>query len=312
MIVSKTSFRISLCGGSTDSPSFIEKYGIGSVISFTPNIYTYVSIHRDVNGINNLDKKYFISYSKNEVCESSSSIKNELVRCVLEYFNCDAIKICLNSDVFSNGSGLASSSSYVIGLVSIVSKFCNKNLTDSEICNISFEIESKINRYNGYQDIWGCYYGGLKRITFEKNKDVKIEYLKEYIFNDFNFYLIYTGVKRRSSSVLCESDIDKSFDLLSNLEKCSRQFELENYGMFFKLLRESWAIKKFTNKKIVGSKKLKSMDLELENDDDILYHKLCGAGGGGYFLVVSKREKSFKMPFIKIDIESRNSRIFEI
>ena len=47
MFVASCPLRISMFGGSTDNPYFVEKYGRGSVISFTSNLKTYVTISQD-------------------------------------------------------------------------------------------------------------------------------------------------------------------------------------------------------------------------------------------------------------------------
>jgi hypothetical protein len=66
MITIKCPVRVSLIGGSSDLDSYINKHGKGSVISFTPKLYTYVSLYRDKLGRNSLDQKYIINYSNRE------------------------------------------------------------------------------------------------------------------------------------------------------------------------------------------------------------------------------------------------------
>ena len=52
MYVSSCPLRVSLFGGSTDNPYFVEKYGYGAVISFTCDLKTYITIHEDKFGFN--------------------------------------------------------------------------------------------------------------------------------------------------------------------------------------------------------------------------------------------------------------------
>ena len=52
MYVATCPLRVSLFGGSTDNPFFVERYGRGSVISFTSNLKTYVTISQDKLGYN--------------------------------------------------------------------------------------------------------------------------------------------------------------------------------------------------------------------------------------------------------------------
>ena len=48
MIITSCPLRISLVGGSTDHPYFLEKYGTGSVISFPSTLRVYTTLHQDV------------------------------------------------------------------------------------------------------------------------------------------------------------------------------------------------------------------------------------------------------------------------
>lgn len=58
MITVSTPVRISLIGGSSDLDGYIDTHGKGSVISFNPNLCTYVSAYKDTLGKNNLEKVY--------------------------------------------------------------------------------------------------------------------------------------------------------------------------------------------------------------------------------------------------------------
>ena len=86
MIVTSCPLRISLVGGSTDHPRFLEKYNNGSVISFASNLHTYITLHRDVFGATSLNKKYIINYSRRESVNNINQIENELIRNCFEYF----------------------------------------------------------------------------------------------------------------------------------------------------------------------------------------------------------------------------------
>ena len=60
MLIASCPLRVSLFGGSTDNPYFVDKYGLGSVISFTSNLRTYVTLHEDKLGYNMKGGKYII------------------------------------------------------------------------------------------------------------------------------------------------------------------------------------------------------------------------------------------------------------
>ena len=166
MLISSCPLRVSLFGGSTDNPFFVEKYGQGSVISFTSNLKTYITLHQDQLGYNAESSKYIINYSKREEVQHIQDIKNELVRIVLDHFNCNPMNISMTSDAYSQGSGLASSSSYIISLIKAISMFNELSMTDAEICKLAYKLELKMNPYCGYQDPYGCGIGGFKKIDF--------------------------------------------------------------------------------------------------------------------------------------------------
>ena len=48
MLIASCPLRISLFGGSTDNPVFIDSYGFGSVISFTSSLKTYAIDRKSV------------------------------------------------------------------------------------------------------------------------------------------------------------------------------------------------------------------------------------------------------------------------
>ena len=72
MIISKCPLRVSLVGGSTDLQSFIDKYGIGKVISFPITLYTYISLSK------RFDNRYKIDYSSQEEVTDPNLIKNDI------------------------------------------------------------------------------------------------------------------------------------------------------------------------------------------------------------------------------------------
>ena len=156
MIVTSCPLRISLAGGSTDLEDFIASNGYGSVISFPSNLRTHISLHSDVLGINRLKNNYVINYSEREEKTSVQEIKNDVARVVLDYFDCGPVGCSFTSDVFSSGSGLASSSSYLVSLIKAVTLHKGLGLSDFEICKLALDLERKFNPLTGQQDTYGC------------------------------------------------------------------------------------------------------------------------------------------------------------
>ena len=307
MLVASCPLRISLFGGSTDNPYFVEKYGRGSVISFTSNLKTYVTISQDKFGLNRNQHKYVINYSKREEVSKVNEIQNEVVRTVLEYYNMPPVQVTLTSDAYSQGSGLASSSSYTISLIKACCLFLKKSITDNDACKLAYKLERIYNPYCGYQDPYGCGVGGFKRINFMRNNSVTYEFLSTDIFEHYNTHLVFTGVTRNSKKILknITENLEKVKPLLNTSDEAYQILSEKKHNEFLNLLKKSWQQKKLTSSSVTENKKIQEIDLVLENNDSVCAHKLCGAGNGGFFLTFSKKN-TLTIPYesVKIDIET--------
>jgi D-glycero-alpha-D-manno-heptose-7-phosphate kinase len=292
MIVASTPLRISLFGGSTDTPAFIEKYGRGAVISFATNLKTYVTVSQDTFGFNRRDNKYIVNYSRREEITEVKDIQNDIVRGILMRYATEPVTVSLTSDIFSQGSGLASSSSYLISLIKAVSIFNRIPMTDSEICSAAYEVELALNPYCGLQDPYGCGLGGFKRLEFSKDRRVSVEFLPTKLFDVFDCHLIFTGITRDSKSVLKDVShhVDKALPLLELVDLAYDALYDERFDVVLEYLNRSWEEKKSTSHLITRNPKIREIDTKLTEDDRVLAHKLCGAGNGGFFLCFTSKE----------------------
>ena len=300
MITVRCPVRISLLGGSSDLDPYLEAHGRGAVISFTPDLYTYISVYRDVLGKNNLEKKYIVNYSKREEVTDVAEIQNDLVR---EYYKTNTTKPCsvhMTSDIFSHGSGLAVSSSYSCGLVLAMSELDEKKTTQIECGIEAHNLEKSINPLLGYQDVFGCCVGGFKKIEFQKNVLPKYTFLPTRLFNVFDCYLYYTGYTRSSTEVLKTITVSKE-DVFNDLVKEAENYILtENYYSFMRTIKMGWQEKKRTSSRILENHKLIELDNMLSNMNGCLAHKLCGAGNGGFFLSFFEKGSMVSKEFHKI------------
>ena len=311
MIIASCPLRVSLFGGSTDNPLFVEKYGYGSVISFSCNLKTYVTLTQDTFGLNQHDHKYVVNYSRREEVNTIDEIQNEVVRTVLNYFDMPPVQITLTSDAYSQGSGLASSSSYLISLIKACCMFLEIEKTDTEICALAYILELKFNPYCGYQDPYGCGVGGFKRIEFYDINTIKYEYLSTNIFDYYDTHLVFTGVTRNSKKILkkVSGNLDKVKPLVGITDTAYNLLKDHSYPTVLKMLSKSWEQKKKTSSSITSNEYIQEMDSILSESTTVLSHKLCGAGNGGFFLTFSEKN-TLTIPYdcVKINVVSEGVR----
>lgn len=305
MITVRCPVRISLIGGSSDLDAYLEKHGCGSVISFTPSLYTYVSVYRDVIGKNNLESKYIVNYSRREEVDDPSQIKNDLVR---DYFVANNIEPCsvhMTSDVFSHGSGLAVSSSYACSLVLASEIMMGKNISDIECAFKAHALEKKINYLLGMQDVYGCCIGGFKKIQFKPNKLPVYSFLPTKIFDKYDMYLKFTGHTRSSTEQLKNvsvPEVDTFNPLVAQAETCLLD---EDYSQFIELFARGWAEKKKTSRTVLDNPSLLEIDDYITKQNGYVAHKLCGAGNGGFFLVFTEKNCNVPSDYYKLSLSMR-------
>mgnify|MGYP001190720538 FL=1 len=298
MIISKCPLRVSLVGGSTDLQSFIDKYGYGKVISFPISLYTYISLSK------RYDNNYVINYTKRENVKSPNKIKNDIARELIKYFNLPPLTIAFNADIPTTGSGLAASSSYMVAAVAAACKFRELEWSQAKICKIAHEIELKFNPLTGYQDTYGCGLPSSKLMTFNGDIDVKFINLPKY-----KMFLYDTKVKRSSTNILKTINIEKSYPLLKLVDETYKS--LNNPSKFFKLLKNAWDTKKKTSSNVLNDIYLIDLDNQFSEDSNVKFHKLCGAGGGGYFLMITNKLTSGG-EMIEINIDNKGVTVWEI
>lgn len=298
MIISKCPLRISLAGGSTDLQMFLDKYNFGSVITFTPNLYTYICLKPSST------KYYRIIYSSIDNCIDIDDIKNDIAREVIKYFNLPPVEIIFTSDIPSSGSGLASSSSYLIAMINAALTFIGETKTDLEIAKLALEIEHTFNPLTGYQDIYGCILPGLKKLDFNKNGLINIKEYNFNIFDKYNFHLVPTRLTRSSTNILGSLDINKISNLLESVTIIDKNIKNENFDNVIKEINNGWELKKNTSPEIINLR-IKTLESKLSQNKSILAKRLIGAGAGGYFLVITDKNKNLDLKNIPIKLGNK-------
>ena len=293
--VTRCPLRISLAGGSTDLQEYLKQYKEGAVISFTPNLFTYIIMNRSS------DDHYKVIYSNVERVVDTKDIKNDIAREVLTYFNMPPIEVIFTADIPSSGSGLASSSSYMVNLIKACLQFHKEEMTAAAIGKIAIMLERRFNPLTGYQDIWGCLLDGLKVLKFNENGLLSYQKLTTGIFDEYDFYLVSTNTTRSSTSILETIDYSKVHDMSLNTMLMWDAINDNDPSRVKHLINSGWEQKKLTSPSIVNEQ-VSTIEETLSKISSVAAWRLIGAGNGGYFLVLTKKNSYLPLKNIKISL----------
>lgn len=291
MIISKTPFRVSFCGGGSDLAEFYRRSGYGAVVSSAIDKFAYIALHRF------FENRFVLKYSQTEISDDVASIRHPLIReCLLLTDTTEPLEITSFADIPSSGSGLGSSSAFSVGLIHAL--FAQKGrMPTREMC-ASGACEVEIGRLRepiGKQDQYAAAYGGLNYIRFNADGSVHVDPIimagEKYQSLAEHLCLFYTGVTRKASDILTEQrrNIESDESRFANLmlmrnqaDRLRDELAAGNIGALGSLLHEGWLLKR-------------QMASGVSNPrlDEIYARavaagakggKLLGAGGGGFFL----------------------------
>ena len=295
MIITKTPFRVSFCGGGSDMANFYEKYG-GCVLSTSINKYCYISIHPYFN-----ENQTLLKYSENELVDSPDQIRHRIFRQVLTDMGIHGVEISSTADI-PGGTGLGSSSTFTVGLLNTLNCYKGKFVSKDKLAKLACEVEiEKLGNPIGKQDQYGAALGGLNFIKFNQDGSVSHEPIlmegKTYKELQKNLLMFYTGTTRSANTILAEqtrniTSEDKARNLLKmcGLAK-DMKVALENNDIssFGKILDEGWQLKKELASGIANQAIDEAYEIAMKNG--ALGGKLLGAGGGGFLLFYCEEEK---------------------
>ena len=298
MIITRTPFRISFCGGGTDMPNHYRKNG-GCVISTSIDKYVYITIAKSFH--RNLT---ILKYSAVETVDDLDFIRHPIFREVLQKYRMTGVEINSTSNIPS-GTGLGSSSTFSVGLINAVRTMGEQPATKQVLAEEACDIE--INRLDGpigKQDQYAAAYGGLNFIRFNKDDSVDIEPIslspEEKNELSDNLMMFYLGGSRSASRILKGYNDDtpeltsKKNDLSNLTMRLKDKLNSGNIDYLGKVLDEGWRIKKSLSSEV--SNGIIDDVYETAMNNGATGGKLLGAGGNGFvlFYVDKDNQKSVR------------------
>ena len=299
MIITKTPFRISFCGGGSDLADFYREYS-GCVLSTSINRYMYIMIHPYFD-----EFKTALKYSQNEIVKNIRDIEHSIFRCILNEMNISGVEICTTADIPS-GTGLGSSSSFTVGLLHTLYCYQGKYVSKARLAKEACEVEiNKLGNPIGKQDQYAVAFGGLNFISFHKDDTVSVEPVvtKASTLKSLqdNLIMFYTGITHDANTILKEQskNISRTHSKNNLIRMCTlakdmkAALELNELSEFGEILNEGWMRKKELANSISNSKIDDLYNIAMKNG--AVGGKLLGAGGGGFLLFYCPQERQQKL-----------------
>jgi D-glycero-alpha-D-manno-heptose-7-phosphate kinase len=292
MIITRTPLRISIGGGGTDLPSYYRQFG-GFVISAAINKYVYITINKSFL------PGYFLKYSKTEHTQTCEEIQHPLFREALTLHEAPRpLEIVSIADVPA-GTGLGSSSTFVVGLVHALYAYERRRVTPEMLAQEAVEIEmNRLQEPVGKQDQYIAAYGGLLCQEYHADDSVSITALKlgQTILSELrdSLMLFFVGQTRSAATLLAEQKArseqqDKvMLDGLHFVKQLGQEIRsvLESGAVneFGKLMHEHW-LRKRSRSKSMSNGHIDNLYELARTRGGATGGKLVGAGGSGFLLL---------------------------
>ncbi|MEK7646892.1 MAG: galactokinase [Patescibacteria group bacterium] len=290
IILSRTPFRLPLGGGSTDLPSYYEKYG-GFIFAAAINMYMDIVIKKPLS-----DDHVHMQYMQYEYEPSADRIKHTIGREALRMMGIEnKVLVSFTADTPA-GTGLGSSGACSVGLLKGLSLYKGREISNLVAAEQSFVLTQNLGLPDGKQDPYACALGGFMVLDIGQDGQVTVRRpaikpeTAEAFWQNTLFY--YTGIRRNSKSLLDAQSHKRVLELKHRTKHIGQDilmaFERGALDDFGRLLDEHWNIKK-------------EISVNMTNEWlDVVYAaaktagalggKIMGAGGGGYFMFYCRSE----------------------
>ena len=299
--------RLSFCGGGTDVSPYPEEHG-GMVLSATINQYAYGSLRprRDSRvTLASLDYDIVAKYDHPRRMKFDGNL--DLIKAVVRSFKVKrGADLWVHSDA-PPGSGLGSSSTLVVALIGVMAEWLKQPLSSYEIAELAYRIERiDMKLAGGKQDQYASAFGGFNFIEFHRDSTlvtplrIRTDVLAEL---EYRLLLCYMGQTRQSAQIIerqVESyregrtgTVEALHRLKSETLEMKRALLMGDVDGMGELLHQAWENKKQLDHAISNSHVDKLY--QLARKEGAIGGKMPGAGGGGYFLLLTRFDRKHRV-----------------
>lgn len=312
MLVTRTPYRVSFFGGSSDYPVWYRENG-GAVLSTAIDKYCVIIV-RYLPPF--FEHKHRIVYRQIESVRSIDEINHPSVRECFRFMNVEqGIEVLHVGDVPAR-SGLGTSSSFTVGMLNALYTIKGESPSKMQLALDAIHVEQDlIKEACGSQDQVAAAFGGFNNISFS-DSEIKVKPVKINSKIEESLMLVYAGLPRYANDVVQSYRFDKGVvsEMQGMVDIAVPLAEKGNVKEFARLLNQSWVLKKRLSDKI-STPYIDTICTMAEKAGAIGY-KICGGGGGGFVLLVVEpdaqpmvRETLKGFLFIPFSVDFEGSRI---
>ena len=297
MISTRTPLRVTLGGGGTDLESYY-RHGGGFIFAMALDKYVHITAHRPP-----FQRGVSLHGYEPETASVASSVRHELVRAALLRHGIeDQFESSCIADI-AGGTGLGSSSSFLVGLLSALHAIKGDNPSRHDLAEEACAIEiDTLAKGIGKQDQYMAAFGGLTTLDIAADGRVKVGAVQIAAELEAQFvahtHIYYTGLRRDASVILEEQNAAMASDAHSRRAAIGRNLDfikelgyrirdawivgdLEAWGQ---MLDEHWSQHKQMSVKISWPAVDQLYD-HVKSVFGVTGGKVIGAGGGGFLML---------------------------
>ncbi len=297
--------RLGLAGGGTDVSPFSDEHG-GCVMNVTIDKYAYVSIdeassaqlefHATDAGVSHRLPVGVATVPAGPT-QLMAGVYNRICRTFLDG-RYPPLRVRTHSDA-PPGSGLGSSSTMVVALVTAFAEYFGLALGEYEIAHLAYVIERQdLALTGGKQDQYAAAFGGFNFMEFYAADRVIVNPLriKDWVWTELESSLVlyFTGVSRSSAAIIDEQSrnarerraesMEAMFQLKEEAVQMKEAVLLGDVSRFAKVMQAGWEAKKRMANCISNPMIDELETLAFEHGAKAA--KVSGAGGGGFMMFV--------------------------
>jgi len=299
--------RLSFCGGGTDVSPYPEEHG-GMVLSATINQYAHASLRprRDSKlTLASLDYDIVARYDHPRRMKFDGSL--DLIKAVVK-----AMRMRRGADLWAHsdappGSGLGSSSTMVVALIGVIARWLERSLSAYEVAELAYRIERKDMKLSGgRQDQYAASFGGFNFIEFHRDSTV-VNPLRIHpdVLNELEYRLLlcYMGQTRQSAHIIDRQTasyrsgrrpvVQALHRLKTETLEMKKALLLGQVDAIGELLHQAWENKKKLDPEISNPRVDRLY--QLARREGAIGGKMPGAGGGGYFLLLTRFDRKHRV-----------------